>query len=1183
MYKNKKGFTLVELLAAIVILGILSVFAIPMITGMVENSRNKMYVDDALKLIARAEYQMKASSNTIDKPDSGDCIIISMAYLQANEIVTAPNGGEYDKDQSYVVIKNSGNGKLEYAATIIEKMKKGGYKGIKLTPYKNLLSSNAAKYVVPIEDDELVEDIENIKTAYLKNELGDGYIPGKLIAIYHYHEVKDASIQTVTSSDPYFVGEIDSNRNELKARLTFKVNDEDTARSDLKVYYSAVEKNYTTAHSYGNNPVYTIEIDFADEPYHYSHDQARDIPIYIKVADPEGNYVEKVHHYNIYSNVAPTINESDTFVTKRQSDMIALLDASVTLVVDDDLDEPEDLLICAKDTSSPEGADSCSNFSKYSGGTTKKFDYHFYCGGTCTRDGEVHYLTIFVRDSLGAESKVTKPYTFSKNTIPNIVGNIDVSSDTETYPSEGNKKVHVRVKAEDDYTNLNQLKVYISEDNANWREYNYSDDTNQNNFLFELSGRYDGQPRTIYVKVKDHENLYSEVKTANYTVYHYTGPEISHFMITSNGQACNKGNICALEDSGTKNGSLNAFIELGVVDYLEAESDYSNIRVCVSEVEADCSNDANFDPYSKYNDKQVSKTFDGSYDGSTKRMYAVVKDNEGHSDSATATYVLYKDSKPQVLDFDLTPVSGNFPDNAGFSNIAYLNITAIDDFTDDEHLLFTLKKNGNVVLQNIPLSNLYEKHATGEVGEDGQPLYEYIYNYEVQVSNTYDGETYHFEVTVKDNKNMVSDAKTFDYKVFLNTCPQIDGSPRVVFASNNYGVNSNFLDLYFYPRFRDDVDPQLKVMYCYKIGTANPVCMDPVYTDKVYHLTKDNLFTGLDYNGQTIKVYAIGLDSLDPDCAVTTEEYSFRIHNKVGKPEILYSAATYVPSSHETPEPDPDNPDEPVEPVVDTGPHDLTVYFQIRDLFDKYQVCMSKENNGSQCTNFVGPDGTSSTTFDGTDLLTHSLHYSYEGEITSTTNLYLFTKGMADTATTNYTKATIPITPAGACTAKDASHPYYEYTYAGNAGGKISTSACNHKCYHYNFMTNETVPFSNNYNVKIKYRDITNPVGSFCSNFEENRTAVPMYCDFKDCFYNDVDNNYEQNAIGIVPFDDAVPWTEEVGDLILVNYSHYNLYRSSYTEGNQNITLTRQDAFISPYGLDNNLYTDFTYVRVADY
>ena len=39
MEKNNKGFTLVELLAAIVILGILSVFALPVITRTLGDSR----------------------------------------------------------------------------------------------------------------------------------------------------------------------------------------------------------------------------------------------------------------------------------------------------------------------------------------------------------------------------------------------------------------------------------------------------------------------------------------------------------------------------------------------------------------------------------------------------------------------------------------------------------------------------------------------------------------------------------------------------------------------------------------------------------------------------------------------------------------------------------------------------------------------------------------------------------------------------------------------------------------------------------------------------------------------------------------------------------------------------------------------------------------------------------------
>lgn len=1184
MFKNKKGFTLVELLAAIVILGILSVFAIPMITGMVENSRNKMYVDDALKLIARAEYQMKASSNTINKPDVGDCIIISMAYLQANEIVTAPNGGEYDKDQSYVVIKNSGNGKLEYAATIIEKLKKGGYKGIKLTPYSNLLAANAPSHVVPIDEDELVEDIEQIKTAYIKNELGAGYIPGKLVAIYHYHEVKDASIQTVTSSDPYFVGEPESNRNELVARISFKVNDEDTARTDLKVYYSALEKNYTTAHEYGSNPVYSFEINFGEAPYGYGHDQARDIPIYIKVEDPEGNFAERVHHYTISANNPPSIN--DAFITKRQNDTVALLDATVTLNVGDDIDDVEDLLICAKDSLSSEGVTSgCPSYSKYSGGEKKVFDYHFYCGGSCTRDGKPHYLTIFVRDSLGAESLITRPYTFSLNTPPRFTSSLLVTSDTETYPSEGNKKVHVTVKATDDLTNLNRIKVYLSEDNENWREYNYSDDSNQNNFLFEFSGKYDGIERKIYAKLRDDEGAFSDVVSANYSVFLYEGPQLSHFEVTSDGFACDRGNICPLEDGGTKNGSKNALINVDVVDYLEAESDYSNISVCVSENRADCNNNANFKSYAdNYKDKPVSYQFNNSeYDGSTKKMYAVVKDNEGHFDEAEATYVLYKDSKPQVLDFDLSPATGNFTEEQGYSTKAYLNISAIDDFTNEEDLLFTLKKNGTVVLQDQPISILSELIATGEVGEDGNPTFERVFNYQIQVSDSYDGQTYHFEVTVKDNKGYVSSAKTYDYKVFLNSCPQVEGPPRIQFASNNYGVNSNFLDLYFYPRFKDDVDKQFKVTYCYQVGSETPYCMNPVYSAESYHLTQDNLFSMLDYTGQTVKVYATVEDSLDPECLLQTDPVSFKIHNKAGKPEILYSSATYVPTSHVTPtEPDPDNPDPQPEP--DPEPQDVTVYFQIRDLFDTYQVCISENSSGAQCTNFIGPDGTSNTYFDGTELDTYHAVYSYSGEITSSSNVYLFAKGKADPATTNYSKATISITAAGTCTVKDVNNSYYEYTYAGN-GSKININDCQRKCYKYNFITNESnTSFSKNYNIKIKYRDLNHPENSFCSSFEETKTAVPMYCDFKDCFYNDVDDNYEQNAVGIVPIDDEVPWTEEIDGIIYVNYSHYNLYRSVYIPGYKDITLIQQGSILSPYCVDNQKYpSDFTYVRVADY
>ena len=45
--KNNKGFTLVELLAVIVIMGILMMVAIPSVTRTIENSRKDSFVDIA--------------------------------------------------------------------------------------------------------------------------------------------------------------------------------------------------------------------------------------------------------------------------------------------------------------------------------------------------------------------------------------------------------------------------------------------------------------------------------------------------------------------------------------------------------------------------------------------------------------------------------------------------------------------------------------------------------------------------------------------------------------------------------------------------------------------------------------------------------------------------------------------------------------------------------------------------------------------------------------------------------------------------------------------------------------------------------------------------------------------------------------------------------------------------------
>ena len=188
MNKNK-GFTLIELLAAIVILGILIGVSVPLLINMLDTSRNKMYVNDAKKLVTEAEYKIRANNSKIEKPNEGDCIIISLLYLDSSVFDNPPNDGTYDKESSYVVIKNNG-GKLEYSVTLIEKFRhNGGYKGVELTKDAELISSNALSHVVSFDASD-IKKAGSVDKSYINSKLGSDYISseGTISKVYNQSE-----------------------------------------------------------------------------------------------------------------------------------------------------------------------------------------------------------------------------------------------------------------------------------------------------------------------------------------------------------------------------------------------------------------------------------------------------------------------------------------------------------------------------------------------------------------------------------------------------------------------------------------------------------------------------------------------------------------------------------------------------------------------------------------------------------------------------------------------------------------------------------------------------------------------------------------------------------------------------------------------------------------------------------
>lgn len=834
MKKNNKGFTLVELLAALVILGVLAALALPTVVNMMGNSRDKLYVTDAKKLISQAEYKFRVASSEIEKPDDGECLVLSMVYLDNSDFDNPPNNGEYVREASYVVVKNNG-GSFEFSVELVEEIRKNVYKGVELSKDSNL-SSNSTRHVVSFSKDDLYFVESNtvmgkyngkqVSTSYINSKLGNSYVSG-ISKVYNYPDLADStynanySIPKIIRAE--YVSSSNKNFNSLDAILKVVATDVDTPTNKLVVYiapgkggkypstsapdcdpnqpYNFSECKY----QYGSLSDFSLKVNFEDNGYDYSGETAS---LYILVVDPEGNSDRINPDYKIHTNEAPVIDLSKSGVFKRSSDSINLSTAVLRLNVTDDSTPVGDLEYCLTEN---KDATTCTGYQKFSNFVNSELTYTFSCGDQCNYDGRALNLKVFLRDNdptKPLEVSQTFTYNLFKNDVP-FVSSLELTSEALPFVTPTSLALTAEVKLGiTDSSNANNLDVVLAEDadfTKNVVSYKYSDFANNVSYTFD--GLYDGSEKTLYVKVTDEYNSVGYGSKTYGTVHKNSPPVIESIVTTSADlleEVCPGSKIC--DKYANNGGAYKLTVDITASDDLIDEND---LMVCISDKVEDCSDISknNFLLYSSGKSKEIilpRTAVAGSYTGTNKTIYVSVYDGYGVAvnnsynlsqyGSSTKEYMIYKNQPPEINEDEISVVSDNIDYNFSGVKVKFKVNDDLDSINTLKYKIYddaggtvkqgTLPSNSPDVLNEIPFV----------FGGD------------------YDGKERTLTIEITDSYGKV-DTATRKYKIHSNEPPKIN-YVTVETASNpcdsEVCQNQNSLSTNVRFNVTDDLDPSME-------------------------------------------------------------------------------------------------------------------------------------------------------------------------------------------------------------------------------------------------------------------------------------------------------------------------------------------------------------------------------------